>query len=122
MKRSTQRPILKNRPALRLVVALLIVTFFFASAAHTVASATQSDVSAQSNDAAVHSDLAVTRRPPISDHCRVLDVVVTQTLISATPIWCLARSSKWHSKTAIAAPVGYVFQLLRPPKTLPEPV
>lgn len=120
MERITQRPILKNRPALRLVVALLLVAVVFASAAHTVASATQGDFSAQSDGAAAHPDRAVVRRSSISDHCRVLDVAVTRTLISPPTFWPLPRSGIWRGEAAITAPDGHAFRLFRPPKTLPE--
>ncbi len=118
----TQRSILKNRPALRLAVALLLVAFVFASAAHTVASAAQGDFSAQSDGAAAQPDLAITRRSSISEHCRVLDVAVTRTLVSPSTFWPLPRSGNWRRATAITASGGYVFHLFRPPKTLPEQV
>ena len=122
MERSTQRPTLKNASALRVGIALLMVAIVYASAAHPVALAARSYFSAQIDGAATHRSPAVIHRSSISGHCCVLYVAVTHTLAFPTPSWPVHSPGIWSSETANAAPVGYVFQLFRPPKTLPEQV
>ena len=120
MERSTQRPTLKNASALRVGIALLLVAIVYASAAHPVASAARSYFSVQIHGVATHPNPAVIHRSSISGHCCVLYVAVTHTLTFPTPSWPVPSPGIWSSETAIAAPVGYVSQLFRPPKTLPK--
>lgn len=122
MDRYAQRPTLKNDATLRVAVAFLLAAFVFVSVAHGAGSAAPNNFTAQSNDPVAQSDLGVIRHPSTSDHCRTLDVAVTRTLNSPPPYWPLPDSDIWRTETAIAAPGGYIFQLFRPPKTLPKQV